>query len=537
MGSFKKLLSWSNLAIIIVLFLIGGQNYTMKLYKNEGRVIASDVINYYAYIPTMLIYNAPDFKFKPQDFEKIKRYVWPHPVGNGNSIVYTTMGMSLAYLPFIAAVHFPLKWMGLPATGFTPPYRIALILACLAYLLLALILLKKVLSKYFNDITSAITILLLALGTNLLYYSIDEPAMTHAFNFSFGVFFLYLTMKWHEKPSVLRSVLTGLVIGMIALIRIPDAIIAIVFVFWEVHSVSSFKEKIVKFWKYKFLILLIILSALLIWIPQLIYWKTFTGQFFYNSYSDDGSQFFFTNPPILQSFFSYRKGWFLYTPAMLLLFPGIYFLWKKQRHLFLPVVLYFILNTWIVASWYIYWYGGSYGLRAYIASYSIISLLIASVIYSLLESKKFVLKALAFLIPLVFILHNLFQLQQNRKGAIHYFSMTKEAYWDSFGRKTPSPRFYYLLSPPNYDSARAGVYPKSVVDPLYTGELDYENALKRFTLQYYQKLDKDQNLMISDLKEARQKNISYNEHIKTKARVRFSEMVRNKIILLRENSK
>ncbi len=41
-------------------------------------------------------------------------------------------------------------------------------------------------------------------------------------------------------------------------------------------------------------------------------------------------------------------------------------------------------------------------------------------------------------------------------GAIHWDSMTKEAYLDSFGRVRPSARFYDLLEAPDYDKAREG---------------------------------------------------------------------------------
>jgi hypothetical protein len=41
-------------------------------------------------------------------------------------------------------------------------------------------------------------------------------------------------------------------------------------------------------------------------------------------------------------------------------------------------------------------------------------------------------------------------------GAIHWDSMTKAAYWDSFGRVRPSSRFYNLLEAPDYEAAKEG---------------------------------------------------------------------------------
>jgi hypothetical protein len=41
-------------------------------------------------------------------------------------------------------------------------------------------------------------------------------------------------------------------------------------------------------------------------------------------------------------------------------------------------------------------------------------------------------------------------------GAIHWDSMTREAYMDSFGRIRPSERFNNLLEAPDYEKAREG---------------------------------------------------------------------------------
>jgi len=266
----------------------------------------------------------------------------------------------------------------------------------------------------------------------------------------------------------------------------------------------------------------------------MLYWKHLTGVFIYNSYADDNGKFFFTHPNVFMSLFSYRKGWLLYTPVMLLLFPGLIFLWRRYRHLFWPVFIYFILNIWIVSSWYIPWYGGSFGQRAYIASYSILALAIGAFFASLLNKRKIMTKILGLTIAAIFVFHNFFQLTQFRHGAIHYISMTREAYWDSFGRSYPSPRFQYLLSFPDYKSAKNGIYPDPVIDPLYTGKLTEEEALIRIRSEVISELEVNKSMRMTLFNRSQSQNVSFYSLMDEEAKSRLNDKIIRNIILLRK---
>lgn len=535
MVKLKKLLSWSNLALIIIISLLTFKTLDLKLYDNPRKIIESDVGNYYAYLPLTFIFDQLDYKFDGPTFKIIKPYLYSAPVDNGQRVNPCTMGMSIAYSPFFFAAHYSLKALGRPTTGFSEAYRLAILFACLFYALIAIILLKRILEKIFNDQTTALTITTLILATNLLYYLIYEPGMTHAFNFSFGVFFLYLTIKWHEKPGILNSIGIGFFTGLIALIRPTDIIIVLIFILWKVRSFSTLKDNILTFLKKWYLILIIIASAVLVWVPQMIYWHHFTDHYLYNPYKGMGFKFFFNNPQFLISLFSYRKGWLLYTPVMLMIFPGFVVLYRKYREYFWPVFIYFIFNLWIIASWCLPWYGGSYGHRAFIASYGIMMIPIAAVFSAIFSKKKILNLVTGILIAFIFIYHNFFQLQQYKYGAIHFVSMTKEAYWDSFGHKHPSQRFGYLLAFPNYDSAKMGIYPKDKINPLYTEDQNYDTAFSRILSQYYADIQNDTTFKSQLTKEAALNNTSLDDLTKSKARVKLSEMINKKIITIKKD--
>lgn len=526
-----KYFSWSNLAFVIIFYVIIYQTLSLKFYQNPHRIIDSDASNYYAYLPLTFIYDQMDYRFDEESYLIMKDYVYSIPVENGNNINPYTMGMAIAYSPFFFAVHLPTKWMGYPTTGFSMPYRIGIILACLFYAITALLLLKKILVRFFDDRVSALTLVTLVLATNLIYYITYEPGMPHAFNFAFNVYFLYLTLKWHEKPGVLNSVLLGLITGLISLIRPTDVIVALVFIFWKVNSFGALKTNILLFLRKWPLIITIVFFAFLVWVPQFLYWKHYTGHYMYNPYKDAGFSFFFDNPQIFLSLFSYRKGWLLYTPVMLLLLPGFILLYRKYREYFWPVLVYFLINLWIISSWCLPWYGGSYGQRAYVASYGIMALPLAAVFASLFVKRKTLGFIAGVAIAGLFIAHNLFQLRQHYHGAIHFVSMTKEAYWDSFMRLHPSPRLQYLLSFPDYESARKGEYPTPVIDQRYTGKLTRDEILLKVEADIYAEMKADSSRMKEYSRLAAEQQKSLENLIREEAKKRMEQQIKEGIIV------
>jgi hypothetical protein len=531
MEKLRKHLNWSNLAIAIIFFVFISQTLSLKFYQHPHRIIDSDVSNYYAYLPLTFIFDQLDYKFDQESFPIIKDYIYSVPVGNGNHINPYTMGLAIAYSPFFFAVHLPLKWLNYPATGFSQPYRISIILASIFYVMIALFLLKKILLKIFNDRITAFTLIVLVLATNLLYYVTYEPGMPHAFNFAFNVCFLFLTIKWHEKPGILNSTGIGFLTGMISLIRPTDVIIVLVFILWRVNSFNAVKGNIVLFLKNWYLILVIMFFSILVWMPQMLYWKHFTSHFLYNPYHDSGFRFFFDNPQIYLSLFSYRKGWLLYTPVMLLLIPGFIVLYRKYREYFWPIIIFFLINLWIISSWCLPWYGGSYGQRAYVASYSILAIPLAAVFSAIFPERKTLGFISGIVIAGLFVFHNLFQLKQYHHGAIHYVSMTKEAYWDSFLHINPSPRLKYLLSFPDYENAKKGKYPTPVIDPLYTGKLNRAEILIRIQQDILLELKNDSAKNQDWIDMAREGNVSYEALIKKSAEIKMEEQINAGIIV------
>jgi len=447
------------LSVISVLYLEG----IKKMWQNEARVVFWDVKSYYAYLPAIIINGDPLLKFVDESPQIYGDKFWPETAENGNKVIMTSMGLSMLYLPFFLVGHLVAYLTGAEMSGYSAPYFFFLLLSSLFYLFLGLLCLRKILLKYFSDKITAITLAAIYFGTNIVWYSIYEATMSHVYSFSLFAFFLYYTIKWHENQNLKTSIILGLIFGLIALVRPTNAIIVLFFIF---YNISSFKDLIINiklFIKnYKF-ILIISVFAFIILIPQLIYWKYVTNHWFYYSYGNKGN-FFFGNPQIINGLFSYRKGWFIYTPIMLIAVISIPLLLRniKINMFFIPILIFVTLNIYIIFSWWSWWYGGGLGIRALIDSYAIMSIPLAAFL-DWVAKRKLIIKISSYSVFTIFLLLGLFTNFQYYYGAIHWDSMTKEAYWDSFLKAKGSPNLKFLIRTPNYEKAMIGI--QEIIEP------------------------------------------------------------------------
>ncbi len=446
---------YSFIAIIIIAIIITCQNFNISRWESPKSVICYDVISYYSYLPATFIHNDVTLGFLDKPINHGGDF-WYKTTPIGGKVIMTSMGLAMMYSPFFLIAHYTAPILGFETNGYTQPYVFALIFANLIYLIIGLFFLRKLLLYFFKDAIVAITLLAIVLSTNLYWYSTIEAAMSHGFSFSLFSIFLYLTHKWYQRQSVLTSIFIGIIYGLISLIRPTNAVIILVFILWNVTSVSDLNTKIRLFLKKYYLVLLITILTLVVWLPQLLYWKTVSGQYFYYSYGKEDGSFFWNNPHIIDVLFGFRKGWLIYNPIMWLSMIGIVILWKTGKMFLSAIVIFFIINLYIISSWWCWWYGGGYSIRALIDSYPIMTIPLAAFLTWMFKQKKQLKMPLIIILFLLF-LKGSFSNVQYYYGSIHWDSMTKEAYFDSFWRLRKSENFPNLLKNPDYEKARKGI--------------------------------------------------------------------------------
>lgn len=444
-GNYRS--KWTILFLILVCAWYGRNLDTW----GKNRIIQNDVVSYYAYLPAAVIFNDLSFTFLqdlPEDFEGI---IWLQTAPNGKPVLRMTMGLALLWLPFFLLAHAVAHLTDVSASGYSWPYSLSIFVAVLFYLSAGLIFLRKVLLRYVSDLIAAITLITIVLATNLMYYVISEPGMSHVYNFALVTVFLFYTLKWVDAPGLKNTLILGFLAGFIVLIR-PVNILVLLFP--ALTGITSFREFIQRLsgnWK---LIVIAGITAFLVWIPQLIYWKAQTGHFVFNSYMESG-KFYFLDPEIVNGLFSYRKGWLVYTPVMVIALAGIFFLRKKAAPLFLPLLLFITLNIYVVYSWWSWWYGGSFGSRPMIDCYGIMAVPMAVFIQKVWNRNKWI-RGMTLLVLTSFLVLNQFQMMQYRTSLLHWDSMTKEAYWGIFCKKSWPEGYEQMIQVPDYEKALRG---------------------------------------------------------------------------------
>ncbi len=377
--------------------------------------ITFDVISYHSYLPAIFVekdIRLQFYKTNTMQYVNDGRY-WANLTETGQPVIKTTYGLSAMYFPFTV---WPLLFSN-PQHGYEIPFSIAISMSNLVYYLLSLFLLWGILRKLrFSELSIGISILCVGLGSNLLTYASIAVGMPHAYNFFLVTALLFLYLNWEEQPSLKQSLLLGVVLGLMVLIRPTNIVFTLVLFSKHLNKgiFTFISERILHF-------TLIAVVAFLVILPQLLYWKMISGQYLYNSYVNE--HFYFSNPHIIQYLFGFRKGWFIYSPLILLGLYGL-FRYRNQNPFFTVTPFIIIVFIYLNSSWWCWWFGGSHGARAMIETYPLIAIGFASFFQFMNQRfKKPTWYVIGFL-----ILFNLKSVDLYRANIIHFDSMTPRAF-------------------------------------------------------------------------------------------------------------
>jgi len=428
-----------------------------KPHKNQ---FASDTGGYYLYLPAIFIYHDIG---KLSFYDKIDSQ-YNHPFDK-NCTLYKNntndhllnkypAGVAVFEFPFFITAHLYCLITGqYQPDGYSLPYQLGGLFSNIFWVIVGLLFLRQVLNRYFNDNIVVLTILCIAFGTNLYAYSSFNIGMSHPYSFFLFSLLAYITnliysVPKHQSFNRLAGLL-GLVLGMIFIVRPINIIVVLIPLLWLLQNPFNLKER---FWflthHYKE-VFLVLTGFFLVAFIQFYYWKYITGNWLVYSYT--GERFDFLHPHILNGLFSFRKGWFLYTPLSFIGCLGFYFLWKKNARLMFPIALFLTIMIYAVFSWQQWWYGGSFGCRPLIESFVFLSFPLAAIIEHFYNSATKLKKTAFFSLLFCLVFLNIFQTYQYSMGLIHWDRMTKEYYFRVFGKTDFDRRQNenYLIRPEN----------------------------------------------------------------------------------------
>ncbi len=407
--------------------------YYPKFNKGGSEATISwDTSGYYWYLPSLFIYHdIKDQKFAP---EIMKKYA-PTPEvqqffkhSNGKYVMKYSSGMALQYLPFFFTAHLLAENLGFEADGFSLPYQFALQFGGLIMCFIGLYFTRKNLLFYFSDFVTALVLICIVFATNYLNYAAIDNAMTHNWLFTWYAVLIYCSIEFYKKTSVKYAIFIGISIGISALTRPTDLVAILIPVFWGMNNISlnSMKDRINFLFREKKSLITAVLFTFLIGSLQLLYFKHSGGEWFIYSYQ--GQSFSWLHPHFKNYMFSFRTGWLLYNPIFILSLIGLYYTIKYKSY-WVALVVFAIVNTYVVVCWDIWWYGG----RAMVQSYPIFAFFIAAAIEKAL--KKTFVKFILFGFISICIYHNIWWTHNVHRGGLwDAYDMTKAYYYRVLGR-------------------------------------------------------------------------------------------------------
>jgi len=369
-----------------VLFLVVKIHYT-------GWVIGSDGLGYYAHLRSAVVDGDIHYANEFLEYNKFGHAV-PDPnlrTATGHVPNKYFVGPAMLWTPFFFVAHVLTIEAGnfgfkVAPNGYSVLYQFFIGLGSITYGMMGLILIYRILLYFFQKEEALFATVLITLSTNVLYYLTTEPAMSHAMSLFAVSLFAYLWIK-DLGDRTYRSVLSlGITAGLMTLIRPQDMMFSIVLVM-EWSGIFKFGSNIASslFERIKQAVLFGVMFLIML-IPQFIVWKILYGKFILYSYSGEAFNLF--SPHLLDTLFSAYHGLISWTPIILPALIGMGLFCQKQPRIGVLLLTAFALQWYLNAAWGCWWFGDSFGNRAYISCSFIFAMGLATL---LSETRKWTL--------------------------------------------------------------------------------------------------------------------------------------------------
>ncbi|MDQ3047574.1 MAG: hypothetical protein M3R27_08515, partial [Bacteroidota bacterium] len=441
-----KQVSHSSWAILFVMVFFAVTFCISGLHQQNRLKI--DATSYYMYLPAVFLHNDLELKYIDQDPAFYKELTWYNTLPGGERIIKHPMGMSVMLMPFFFIGHVVAYLGNFRCDGYSLPYQNAMSIGVLLYFLAGLHFLRKLLLNYFSETVVAVTLLLVVLGTNLFWYLTYEAFMSHGISFSLICICVYFFDKWILHGVRNDLIRFSVLFGLLLLIRPVLILLMIYFVITGIGSLGGWRRTALFIKPRIFSVLTASGIIFLVCLPQLLYFKYITGEWFFDFYRED--RFYFTQSEWLPFLAGFQKGWLVYTPLMGFAIAGLVPLYKQKREMFYAILATLLSCVYVFSSWWWWSYGYCFGMRVMIDFYGVFSIPLACFISFLFSNRKRII--ISCLISTFLVALNLFQTWQFSQGLIHFDCNTKESYFHGFFQTKATTAWYDLLK--SYDLGR-----------------------------------------------------------------------------------
>jgi hypothetical protein len=414
---------------IVLTFFIFRKRFIDDRGQGWRLTVESDGRGYYAHLPAVFIYHDLSYDF----IEKCEADVIG--IGAARKLYYANgqpgnkyfVGVAVLILPFFLLAYAVSYFFGPDLSGYNIVFQGAVAFAALIYLLMGLWFLRKLLLLYkIPDKWNNVLLLLLVFGSNIFYYVVYEPSMSHIYSFAVVAGFAYFLKNFQLMGRNANLVAAAGMLALIILIRPVNALV-ILFVPFLSGSGTGFvkliRDLIVN---RKGILTAAFFFFAVVFLQPLLYYFT-SGSFFHWPYFGEG--FDFAHPQFRYALIGYEKGLFLYTPLIFISFLFIIPYFRRSPFAAAAFLLAFLLLTFVISSWSTMSYGGSFSMRPYLEYYPLLILPLGWALGEISSRTGVVIISGLLVLTAAFTLLETYQFIHH---LIHYGGMTKEKYWRVF---------------------------------------------------------------------------------------------------------
>lgn len=299
-----------------------------------------------------------------------------------------TLGMGLILSPFFALGHFAtlmLNGLGveIAPNGLSWPYELFYCLGSIGLGITGLIICYQGARRFFSPLASLLGVAGVWFASPLSFYLCLETSMSHSVSQFLISMFLYLWIATPWLKETRQQILMGLVLGLGAFVRPQNILFAIVPILtvvwviigrWRGDKTQPTTDKETRFTSIRSKVLALVIIGVvagLMQLPQFLIYQWQFGSFFDIPYLEEGAaegyggSFNWTNPQILNVLFSGFHGLFAWHPLLLLSIVGLILVSRRFPQLVIILLTAFVLQLYLIASWWCWWQGASFGGRMF----------------------------------------------------------------------------------------------------------------------------------------------------------------------------
>jgi glycosyltransferase involved in cell wall biosynthesis len=377
------------IAILAALFFTTGIHNSSKHYRYAGfhYIFQSDGLGYYQYLPAVFLKH-----------DIVGGQPWYISLSNGKNLNKYTMGVAYMQSPFFFMANILRHFSKQADDGYSNTYGFFILVGAMIYCFLALSLIFKMLLPRFGLVVAFIVPVLLFYGTNLIYYTLGEAAMSHVYMFFLYALIVYRTPLFYKKQSFKNTIWIAVPLAIVTLIRQYNIVVILYLLLYDVKSWKSLVER-TQFWLSKWYFgILFLITIFIVFIPQMVYWHLVTGKWFIYAYgyAPAGPEKFLylAKPKVIEVLFGSISGIYTYAPVLLFNLVGIVIMIIKRSRDVWPILIIQLITLYLISSWWCYTFDCGYGHRGFIDYYALFAIPMAYSLHKIISYRKTGVKTL-----------------------------------------------------------------------------------------------------------------------------------------------